>query len=86
MTTTPDPAVLAHIEALAAKQRADKEWRASPCPECGANGPYSALHGWLPCRCGGHATQHCQRCGHERHRPPVNDTCKQPQIGPSPTT
>ena len=84
MPAAPDPAELTRIDALAAAQRATAEWRAATCSGCGANGPYSTLHGWHPCRCGGHATKHCQCCDLREYRPELGERCKAPRIGPGP--
>lgn len=52
-----------------------------PRPQCGRPpAPYKILHGWCPCRCGGHRTRTCREdaggCGHELYVPPLDEeTC-----------
>ena len=57
------------------------------CPECGLlPGPNLVLHGWHPCRCGGHATTYWRAdnggCGHTRYEPPIDpERCSDAPFG-----
>jgi hypothetical protein len=79
MPARPTPDELA---VLAAACEADAWWRRADCPACGST---PALHGWLPCRCGGHRTSSCDRtrggCGHIRYRPERGPGCSDIAVG-----
>jgi hypothetical protein len=58
----------------------------SHCATCGREFKYGqVLHGWSPCKCGGHAYAYCREdkggCGETTYDPPIVGTCRRGSFG-----